>query len=402
MIRWSVLTAAVLLPAAVGAQAQQAPLTPKTLQAALAARPSGADAEQLANRVRGYFGRTNITRGATPKTDEVTVAWAIEVPEATAPPKVVSADGEFSLTLTRIGQTPVYAGVATLSDKAAFLWHYEVSGKKVGGGPLEVYLTHPDSKEQPGVPKGTVRQMPPWKSKIFEGTTRDWWIYVPAQYKPENPACVMVFQDGQGPKNYVPTVFDNLIHKGDMPITVGVFINPGVFADGRRNRSFEYDSLSDRYARMLLEEILPEVERNGIKLRHDAASRAIAGSSSGGICAFTVAWERPNEFSKVLSWVGSFTNLQPGPTGRDGGHNYPALIRRAEKKPIRVFLQDGENDLDNIAGNWPLANQYMAKSLAFKGYDYKFEYGKGFHRGKHGQAILPDSLRWLWRDYKPQ
>jgi enterochelin esterase family protein len=265
---------------------------------------------------------------------------------------------------------------------------------------LEVYRADPDSKEQPGVPKGSVKQMPPWKSKVFEGTTRDWWVYVPAQYKPEQPACVMVFQDGRGPQGYVPTVFDNLIAKGQMPVTVGIFIQPGTRADGRSNRSFEYDTLSDQYARFLLEEILPEVEKS-VNLRKDANSRAISGSSSGGICAFTVAWERPEQFSKVLSWVGSFTNIASGPSRREGGHNYPALIRKTDKKPIRVFLQDGENDLDNVHGSWPLANQSMAKSLAFKGYDYKFVYGQGFHSGRHGQAILPESLRWLWREYKP-
>ncbi len=204
----------------------------------------------------------------------------------------------------------------------------------------------------------------PWESKIFAGTRRDWWVYVPAQYRPESPASVMVFQDGAGPKDYVPTVFDNLIAKKDMPVTVGIFIQPGTRADGGSNRSFEYDTLSDQYARFLLEEILPEVEKT-VKLRHDAASRAIAGASSGGICAFTVAWERPNEFSKVLSWIGSFTNIASGKTVREGGHNYEALIRKTPKKPIRVFLQDGSNDLDNNNGNWPLANQTMAKSLSF-------------------------------------
>ena len=191
-----------------------------------------------------------------------------------------------------------------------------------------------------------------------------------------------------------------------MPVTIGIFINPGEVPSPdpgqkpRSNRSFEYDSLGDQYARFLLEEILPEVEKT-LKLRHDAASRAISGISSGGICSFTVAWERPNEFGKVLSWVGSFVNIASGKTLREGGHNYPALIRKTPKKPIRVFLQDGGNDLDNIHGNWPLANQEMAKALAFAGYDYKFEYGRGFHSNKHGRAILPDSLRWLWRDYKP-
>jgi len=262
-----------------------------------------------------------------------------------------------------------------------------------------VYATPPDSREHTGVPKGTLKQMPPWKSTIFAGTTRDWWVYVPAQYRAENPAAVMVFQDGSGPKDYVPTVFDNLIAKGDMPVTVGVFIQPGVFADNRANRSFEYDTLSDQYARFLLEEILPEVEKT-VKLRHDPASRAISGLSSGGICAFTVAWERPNEFSKVLSWVGSFTNIASGKTGREGGHNYEAMVRKTPRKPIRVFLQDGANDLDNNNGNWPLANQTLARSLAFAGYDYRFEYGQGFHSAAHGRAILPDSLRWLWRDWR--
>ena len=150
----------------------------------------------------------------------------------------------------------------------------------------------------------------------------------------------------------------------------------------------------------MLEEILPEVERT-VKLRHDPESRAIAGISSGGICAWTVAWEHPEEFSKVLSWVGSFTNIASGTTRREGGHNYEALIRKTPKKPIRVFLQDGANDLDNANGNWPLANQQMAKALEFAKYDYKFIFGQGFHSNLHGRAILPDSLRWLWRDYKP-
>ena len=189
--------------------------------------------------------------------------------------------------------------------------------------------------------------MPAWESQIFAGTTRDWWVYVPAQYNAASPAAVMVFQDGAGPKDYVPTVFDNLIAKRDMPVTVGIFIQPGVFKEGgRSNRSFEYDTLSDQYARFLLEEILPEVEKT-VKLRHDAGSRAIAGASSGGICAFTVAWERPDEFSRVMSWIGSFTNIASGKTVREGGHNYEAMVRKTPKKPIRVFLQDGANDLDN-------------------------------------------------------
>jgi enterochelin esterase-like enzyme len=240
--------------------------------------------------------------------------------------------------------------------------------------------------------------MPRWESRIFAGTTRDWWIYVPAQYRAENPAAVMVFQDGNGPRAWAPTVFDNLIARKDMPVTVGVFIEPGGTKALRDNRSFEYDTLSDQYARFLLEEILPEVEKT-VKLRHDAGSRAIAGQSSGGICAFTVAWERPGEFSKVISWTGSFTNIAAGSDLRSGGHNYEALVRRVARKPIRVILQDGSNDLDSIPGSWWLANQTLARSLEYAGYDYRHDWGSGFHNYLHGRAIFPDSLRWLWRDY---
>jgi enterochelin esterase family protein len=210
----------------------------------------------------------------------------------------------------------------------------------------------------------------------------------------------MIFQDGG---NYVKTngqfrvttVFDNLIAKQEMPITIGIFIDPGNIPAAepgqkpRSNRSFEYDSLGDAYAKFLLQEILPEVGKS-YKLTEDPGQRAICGISSGGICAWTVAWERPDAFRKVLSHVGSFTNIR-------GGHVYPALIRKTEKKPIRVFLQDGAKDLDNLHGNWPLANQEMAAALKFAGYDYKFEFGTEGHNGKHGGASLPDSLRWLWR-----
>jgi enterochelin esterase family protein len=267
----------------------------------------------------------------------------------------------------------------------------------------EDYKLGADSMPREGVPQGDVTKYH-WSSKIFPGTERDYWIYVPKQYDPGKPACVMVFQDGGGYVNTntngqwrVPIVFDNLIAKKEMPVTIGIFINPGDVPPAeqgqkpRSNRSFEYDSLGDQYARFLLEEILPEAGKK-YNLTKDPEGRAIAGISSGGICAWTVAWERPNDFRKVLSAVGSFTNIR-------GGHNYQAMIRKTEKKPIRIFLQDGANDLDNLHGNWPLANQEMAAALKFMGYDYKFEFGTEGHNAKHGGAILPDSLRWLWRGY---
>src|SRR5262245_8720228 len=378
---------------------QDPPLSPKSLSVAIAAKPRGAEAEKLAEKIRAYFDKEDLLKGTRAKIDELAVAWAIEAPNVKAEPRVLSDDTKFVLPLSRIGSTDLYCAVAEFPSGSAMRWNYQIGDQKLFGDTLEVYTIHPDSRKKPGVPEGKLIQMPKWSSKIFEGTTRDWWVYVPSQYRPEDPARVMVFQDGQNAKEYVPVVFDNLIAKGELPVIVGSFLAPGTKGDGGRNRSFEYDTLSDRYARFLLEEILPEVEKT-YKLRQDAASRAIAGISSGGICAWTVAWERPNEFSKVLSWVGSFTNIANGPTLREGGHNYPALIRKTPKKPIRIFLQDGANDLDNQHGNWPLANQEMAKALAFAGYDFKFEYGNGFHSDRHGRAILPDSLRWLWRDYQ--
>ena len=263
------------------------------------------------------------------------------------------------------------------------------------------YTLGPDSQPKADVPKGTVTQMPPWtNSKIYPGTTRDWWVYVPAQYKAEQPASVMVFCDGGGfvkadGQFRVPVVFDNLIAKGEMPATIAIFINPGNFVAAdpkekpRSNRSFEYDSLGDLHARFLIEEILPEVSKS-YRLSDNPDDRAICGNSSGGICAFTVAWERPDAFRKVVSHIGSFTNIR-------GGHVYPALIRKTDKKPLKVFLQDGKNDLDNQFGNWPLANQDMAASLKFAGYDFQFVFGEGTHNGKHGAALLPDTIRWLWK-----
>ncbi len=380
--------------------AQDAPLAPKQVYEMMQRKLSDAEAENLAGRLRTWLGkdpqgRDILTEGRGARYDDLYVVWAVE---STAVPRIKSNDGTFTLPMKKLGATNVYAAAAYLPSGTAIRWQFEADGKRWGGSEVEVWATHRDAIEQPGVPKGKLTQMPKWTSKIFEGTTRDWWVYVPAQYTPDKPACVMIFQDGQNPKNYMPVIFDNLIHKGDIPVMVGVFISPGVRADGRPNRAFEYDTLSDQYARFLLEEILPEVEKT-LKLKKDAESRAITGISSGGIAAFTAAWERPNEFHKVLSWVGSFVNIAHGATFREGGHNYPALIRKTPKKNIRVFLQDGENDLDNANGNWPLANKTMAKALEFAGYDYQFVMGNGFHSPNHGRAILPDSLRWLWRDY---
>jgi sugar lactone lactonase YvrE/enterochelin esterase-like enzyme len=260
---------------------------------------------------------------------------------------------------------------------------------------VDDYRLGPDSQFKADVPHGHVEKFSITNSTVFPGTVRDGWVYVPAQYDASKPAALMVFQDGGGYQSTnggwrVPLVFDNLIAAKEMPVCVAIFLNPGT-REGQSNRSFEYDSLGGAYPKFLVEEAIPFVtNKYKLAITSDPDLRATCGSSSGGICAFTIAWERPDQFRKVLSTIGSFTNIR-------GGHNYPALIRKTERKPIRVFLQDGSNDLNNLHGNWPLANQEMASALGFAGYDYKFVLGDGSHNGKHGGSILPDALRWLWR-----
>jgi gluconolactonase len=264
------------------------------------------------------------------------------------------------------------------------------------------YPLGPDSLPQPGVPQGRIEEHEYSGSRIFPGTVRKYWVYVPVQYEPSTPACVMVFQDGWGhidPGNRyrVPVVFDNLINKKEMPVTIGIFVNPGTIpssaagAKDRVNRSFEYDSLGDRYVRFLLEEILPEVEKS-YRLVQDPDGRAISGVSSGAICAFNAAWERPDAFHRVFCAVGTFTGMR-------GGAIFPYLVRVTEPKPIRVFLEDGSADLNIFAGNWWLANQEMLSALQFSGYEVRYAWGDRGHDGNHSSAIFPDAVRWLWEGY---
>lgn len=270
----------------------------------------------------------------------------------------------------------------------------------------EEYKHGPNSQSYEGIPKGTLTQHS-WESRIFANTVRDYYVYVPAQYDATQATALMIFQDGhtyvkENGDFSVPTVFDNLISQGKMPVTIGLFVNPGHDKDAQpvespwqaSNRSKEYDEVSDIYARFLLEEMIPELKKQ-YNISDDPKMRAISGISSGGICAFTAAWFHPEQFHKVLSHIGSFTDIR-------GGHNYPPMIRKGEKKDIKVFLQDGSNDLNNQYGNWWLANLQMESALKFKGYDYQFVEGKGGHNGNHGGAILPESLSWLWSDAVPK
>jgi sugar lactone lactonase YvrE/enterochelin esterase-like enzyme len=262
-----------------------------------------------------------------------------------------------------------------------------------------------DSKPHDGVPKGEVLKFTFEKSEIFPGTFRDYSIYVPKQYDPAKPACLMVFQDGNG-KNYeAPTVFDNLIARGELPVTIGVFVAPGRvkaldpdYALDRFNRSLEYDGLGDGYAHFLLDELLPDAETKAtsdgraIHLSKVAADRGICGSSSGGIAAFTAAWERPDSFSRVFTTVGTYVGLR-------GGDGFPTLVRKFEPKPIRVYLQDGSNDNNIYAGDWWMMNQAMERALTWAGYEVNHTWGEGSHNGKHGTMLFPEAMRWLWKDW---
>lgn len=271
-------------------------------------------------------------------------------------------------------------------------------------GPVHAqeYKYGPDSQPQ-NVPHGKVTHGQIISSRAFPGVHHDYWLYVPAQYDGKSPAAVMVFQDGGGFQNVkgpfrVPIVFDNLIAKKQMPITIGIMINPGEVPArdpnaqlNRYERSLEYDGVGDRYARFLIEEVLPRVAKD-YKLIDDPNLRAICGSSSGGICAFTVAWERPDAFRRVVSFVGSFTNLR-------GGNFYSDLIRKTEPKPIRVFQQDGQRDLDIYAGSWFIANQDVAAALEFAGYAHRFDTGTTNHDSKQAGPLFPEAMRWVWQDF---
>jgi sugar lactone lactonase YvrE/enterochelin esterase-like enzyme len=252
------------------------------------------------------------------------------------------------------------------------------------------------------IPKGEVAKYAFNKSQIFPGTVRDYWVYVPKQYDPGKPACVYVNQDGV--QYNAPKVFDELIAKGEMPVTIGVFVMhgrvpaPNDQALDRFNRSYEYDGLGDAYARFLLEELLPEVETKkaedgrAIVLSKSGNDRCIGGASSGAICAFTAAWERPHEFARVFSAIGTYVSLR-------GGNEYMSLVRKYEPKPIRLFLQDGSKDNNIYGGDWWMANQEMQRSLEFAGYEHKFEWGDGGHNGEHATKLFPDAMRYLWKDW---
>jgi enterochelin esterase-like enzyme len=281
--------------------------------------------------------------------------------------------------------------------------------------PDAFYHLGPDSLPQDSVPKGELRGPFYLPSQVFPGTSHTYFVYVPAQYDASVAASLMIFNDGQAFTNAsgdirAQNVLDNLIYRRELPVMIGVFINPGRrpdqpeptlqnWGDRDTNRPTEYNALDDKYARVIVDELLPVLYKD-YNISKDPDRHGIGGASSGAIAAFTVAWQRPNDFRKVLSMVGSFTNLR-------GGYVYPEEVRKSDKKPIRVFLQDGRNDNRALRDDgkydetrdWFYQNVRLMQALTEKGYDVNYAWGMNRHGQKMGGAIMPEMMRWLWRDH---
>jgi enterochelin esterase-like enzyme len=358
-------------------------------------------------------------------------AWAGRGPdfffaiEAASSPSLI-VDDKLEAPMQHLAGGDLWYAVARIEPVGRLhSFHYVIQGAKFGGR-LDLPAYGPLSYLQPGVPTGTLSQKIVHTSKIYDGMKSEYWIYVPAEYDAKVPAALMVFQDGgsyndRGGNIPVLGAIDNLIAQKKIPVMICVFINPGDISDSPGTptytfvkgygdkwqrtlkdamRSTLYDTVSDRYARFLRDEVLAEVGAT-YNIRKDAYSRAITGLSSGGICSFNAAWQMNDQFSRVISWIGSFESIQwkEDPGVPDGGQDYPTKILREPKRNIRVWLQDGSEDLELRYGSWPLANLRMANALKMKGYDFHFSFGKGTHNPGQGAAEFPEEMIWLWRDY---
>ncbi|MEM9016820.1 MAG: alpha/beta hydrolase-fold protein [Verrucomicrobiota bacterium] len=364
----------------------------------------GTDNEAAAKIVRATYGEKGLAEGKLKWIDRTSLFIAVSSEEPVA---AIKGNGEKLGDLVRLDNEGLHVFAKDIGNIQDFTYRLETkSGKRVGGGAvkIEYYPYPPESSPIEGVPVGDLHPHSWESSKIYPKTERDFLVYIPKQYDGSEPAALMVFQDGLRHADKkssnglrAPVVFDNLIHQGKMPVTVGIFINPGRFPEQPagskpRNRSVEYDSLGDTYVTFLLKEIIPfVVADHDLVLSDDPADWGIAGGSSGCACAWTAAWERPHKFGKVLGWVGTFVDIR-------GAHHYPPMIRKSDPKPIRAALLGERNDLDNQFGNWPLANQQMEKALAYAGYDYRYWWGDGFHGSRHAAVMLPELLTWLWSE----
>ena len=318
-------------------------------------------------------------------------------------PVTISVDGQPATPMAPVPGSTLWMSLFKMRTGVTHSYQYYAAGKPLGArGDAVGYNS--DSYAKHGVPKGHVTDKRTIVSKIYDGMKADYWIYASPGVDPAVPAPLMVWQDGQGlvgdySRSRLFTVTENLVYQKLLPPIVYVLIAPGQSPEGRAMRSIEYDTVSDRYARFLMEEVLPEVEKT-YKLRPDGYSRAIGGESSGGICAFNVAWLMPDRFSRVHSAVGSFTSIQWRPQEKlEGGNVYPFKVRKEPKRNIRVWMSDGADDLENEHGSWPMQNIQMANSLKRQEYDFHFRFGTAAHGGAQAALDLPESLAWLWRDY---
>jgi enterochelin esterase family protein len=359
----------------------------------------------LEQTIRDTMGEENLKKGTAVAGAGADFLWALDATIIEGKEPKLELNNTPPFRVYRVGGLWIYSGQLARYTSHRFRWM--VDGAPFGGR-NDIAAFGPESYPQPGVPRGKVTGPVEHASKIYAGMKTNYWFYVPAQYDGSTPAAVMIWQDGEKYAGHEKParllhVIDNLTAEKRIPVMVSVFISPGM-AGERRMRSIQYDTVTDAYARYLLDEILPEVEKT-VKLRKDGYSRAIAGESSGAVCAFTAAWFKPGEFSRVMSRIGTYTSIQWKPKGDglgsdlDGGNIYPFAVRKQPKRNIRIWLSDGAEDLENNHGSWPLQNIQMANSLKMREYDFAFRWSLGTHSTSHGNAELPEALAWLWRDY---
>jgi enterochelin esterase family protein len=374
---------------------------------AMAQKPSYGEISQLVKSgstelktaLPAAMGEDNLKKGSAYLGEGSDFIFAVE---ASSAPKLIVDEAPGS-AMKRVKGSDLWVGNGKLKTGTVHSFSYIVDGKSFGGK-TDVPAFGPYSYAKPGVPQGKLSEKLVHTSKIYPGMKSDYWIYAPAQYDPKTPAALMVWQDGEVlvPRELpsrAQIVFDNLTNEKKIPVIIQVLISPGLVSE-KKMRSVQYDSVNDTFARFLRDEILAEVQTK-YNIRKDGYSRAIAGDSSGGICAFNVAWQQPDQFSRVLSRIGSFTSIQWQPGVLDGGNVYPNKIRKESKRNIRVWLQDGSGDLENEHGSWPLQNIQMANSLKLKDYDFHLNFGTGTHNRNGGHAELAEEMIWLWRDYDP-
>ena len=368
----------------------------------------GTDSSVLAAELRQVLTAEKIRSGTAWAGHGKDFIWAVE---ASSQPELFINDKRFA-EMKRIGDTNLWyhSGVLPVGD--AYKFHYKIDGKDFGGF-LNVPAYTPESYAQQGVPEGKLSDKITHVSKIYEGMETNYWIYTPPQYDGKTALPLMIWQDGERlvGRNKEETcilcpslvrileVTENLTYQKKLTPMAHLFIQAGTLG-GRSMRSIQYDSVTDRYARFLIEEILPEVYSK-YNIRKDGYSHAMQGQSSGGICAFNAGWHRPDQFSRIASQHGTFTSVAFRNKEPEAAHVIPTWVRRQERKNLRVWISDGSEDYENEWGSWPLQNLQLANSLKFRGYDFRFLLGHGNHHAAIWAAKLPEALVWLWRDYDP-